>query len=161
MSSQQGNTGRIQVWQAVQQRTKQPILCTAGPITSLSLSLQFVEISSRLQPSTMSISEDDFMQAAKKGQLDIVNQAIDQGVNINCANVSRGVSLVVSRTPLIVGIPPSAITTAINPHPRACPTSYILIFFPCFISFMFSFPPLPSPLLTPSEILPVRSVQCC
>ena len=48
----------------------------------------------------MSISEDDFIKAAENGELNIVNQAIDQRVNVNCiGGVSRGVS-VVSRTPL-------------------------------------------------------------
>lgn len=70
--------------------------------------MHFVEINSRLHPSTMDISDDDeveitseadFIHAAEYYQLDIVNQAIEQGVNINCANVrSRGQYCVVSHS---------------------------------------------------------------
>ena len=78
----------------------------------------------------MSISEEDFIKAAENGQLDIVNQAIDQRININCADVSRGVRqeiddeningeseikfylYIVSRTPLVGGISLSALPTA-------------------------------------------------
>ena len=41
----------------------------------------------------MDISEADLLKAATDGHLDIVNQAIDQGVNINCTDVRHHIYL--------------------------------------------------------------------
>ena len=52
----------------------------------------------------MSIFEEDFIKAAENGQLDIVNQAIDQGVDINCRDVS---GREMTRPTITIAFPPT------------------------------------------------------
>ena len=76
-----------------------------------------------------------FLFAARNGQLGIVNWAIDQGVNINCADVSQGVGIVIYHTPRCDVISSSAMLTACRPTFKLPPfthflSSFVLVFLP-------------------------------
>ena len=105
----------------------------------------------------MSVSESAFINAALNGNLDTVNQAIAQGLNINCNDVSHVVDEAATEPPIIPSPPLIRITplfapfTPISRHPHTATAAITLP--PLAPSVRTSYPPLS--LRTPSLLSPL------